>query len=126
MTITHVYLVSELHESPDERPVIHGVFTDLYMAMCAFNFAVRGFQDHRLKAYFSDSDDVARVEVPDGPHRGHCWVVERLRLTTLPDMSVTEHHPRPAGYGAMSPAALEAWDKAGKLSLEARDKEGKP
>jgi hypothetical protein len=112
-TITHVYLVFEILEDADERPVIHGVFTDLHMAMCVFNLSVR--QQPGQKNYFSDEGDVARVEVANGPCKNRCWIVERVPLTTLPDMSVTEHRPRPAGYGAMSPAALDAWDKAGKL-----------
>lgn len=98
-TVSLVYLVSELHESPDERPVILGIFTDLYMAMCAFNLAVNSFNPG-TKQYFSGGGDIARVEVTDGPHRGHCWIVERLPLTTKPDSCIVEHC---AGNGRPAP-----------------------
>ena len=110
--IKYLFLVMELHESPDERPVIHGIFTDLYMSMTIFNTAINGCTNPCSKQYFSGGD-VARVEVADGPRRGLCWVIERIPVTTRPDMRLNEG----AGFdfGVHSGAALEAMDKAGVL-----------
>lgn len=110
--IKHLFVVMELHESSDERPVIHGIFTDLYMAMTVFNTAVSGYTHPYSKQYFSGGD-VARVEVTDGPRRGLAWVVERIPVTTRPDMRLSE---APGfTFGIHSGAALEAMDKAGAL-----------
>lgn len=110
--IKYLFLVMELHESPDERPVIHGIFTDLYMAMTIFNTAVSSFTYPSSKQYFSGGD-VARVEVADGPRRGLCWVIERIPVTTRPDMRLTEGPG--FTFGVHSGSALEAMDKAGVL-----------
>jgi hypothetical protein len=110
--IKHVFVVMEIDESAEERPVIHGIFTDLYMAMTVFNTAVGGYTHPYSKQYFSGRD-VAHVEVTDGPRRGLCWVVERIPVTTRPDMRLTEGPG--FTFGVHSGAALEAMDKAGIL-----------
>jgi hypothetical protein len=87
--VEHVYVVREMPMDGEDRGEIHGVFTDLYMAMVAFNALSKskgaGVSDY---VYYSGQGDVCRVEPRSGS--GLAWAVERVRLTSRPGMLVTE------------------------------------
>lgn len=87
--VEHVYVVREMPMDGEDRGEIHGVFTDLYMAMVAFNALSRGvLPQPREYSYYSGQGDVARLEPKS--KNGSAWVVERMRLTSRPGHTVVE------------------------------------
>ena len=106
--VTHVYVVTELPMSGDDREEVHGLFTDLHMAMVLFNTLAEK-QSGRCRYYIGS--DVCRVEPEDG--RDSAYAVTRYELTCRPGMFLAEVGKAPT-YGNMSPKALEAWDRAAR------------
>ena len=86
--VTHVYAVAELPMSGDDREEVHGLFTDLHMAMVLFNTLV-GKLSGRWRYY--TGSDVCRVEPEDG--KGSAYAVTRYELTCRPGMAVVEVKP---------------------------------
>ena len=87
--VEHVYVVREMPMDGEDRGEIHGVFTDLYMAMVEFNLLSKskgtGVSDY---VYYSGQGDVCRIEPRSG--NGLAWAVERVRLTSRPEHTVVE------------------------------------
>lgn len=81
MTIKHVYVIREIPLGSDDRSELYGAFTDLRMAIAAFNTLSNGVTGSHL--YYSLHNDVIRLEPKSG--NGSCWLLEQVQLTCLPD-----------------------------------------
>ncbi len=85
----HIFLVMELPNDKDERPIMHGAFEDCYAAMYLFGIVANelrsraGGKTHL--SFYTGPDDVARVEIESGEYNRHCVVVERIRLNRRPE-----------------------------------------
>jgi hypothetical protein len=86
--VTHVYVVTELPMSGDDREEVHGLFTDLHMAMVLFNTLAEK-QSGRCRYYIGS--DVCRVEPEDG--RDSAYAVTRYELTCRPGRLLAEVKP---------------------------------
>lgn len=106
--IKHIYVIREIPMKSDDRAELYGAFTDLRMAIAAFNTLSSSVTGSHL--YYSNRNDIIRIEPKSGD--GSCWLLEQVPLTCRPDTHVVECQALPPGYGNMSAAALDAWDRA--------------
>ena len=90
MRIEHVYVIREIPMSSEDRAELYGAFTDLRMAIAAFNTLSSSVVGSHL--YYSLRNDIIRLEPKSGD--GSCWLLEQVPLTCLPDHVLVQRKQR--------------------------------